>query len=31
VTLQIEFKETGAQNTIQDMMAISVGGNTPKS
>jgi hypothetical protein len=31
VTLQIEFKETGPQNNIQDMMAISVGGNTPKS
>jgi hypothetical protein len=31
VTLQIEFKETGLQNTIQDMMAISVGGNNPKS
>ncbi len=30
-TLQIEFKETGLQNNIQDMMAISVGGNTPKS
>lgn len=30
-TLQIEFKETGAQDKLQDMIAISVGGVAPKS
>lgn len=30
-TLQIEFKETGAQDKLQDMVAISVGGEAPKS
>ena len=31
VTLQIEFNQKGPQDKVQDLMAFSVGGQTPKS